>query len=198
MQAIYLQHQLSSSADLVSRQQPLLEMVPPNFFYVQPNKRSTRYVPRSTSEGVAGAPRRFIVPPMSVPPMNVPPSTLQRYPDPPSKSMFFFDDQHRKWREQGLSLYFSIVPPQVNGRIPEAKIRQAAEHASMPQIGAQGGTAARTRTLAPMPLGPSGSAHPLTSPLSSRFTGSIPKPGMDNETPAPRHEQRESKSWSSN
>ncbi|KIM88635.1 hypothetical protein PILCRDRAFT_813609 [Piloderma croceum F 1598] len=82
--------------------------------------------------------------------------------------------------------------------IPEAKIRQAAERAWMPQIGARGGTAARPRTSpGPMPLGPSSGAHPLTSPPSSRLPESIPKPGMDSETAAPRHEQHMSKRPSS-
>jgi hypothetical protein len=82
--------------------------------------------------------------------------------------------------------------------IPEAKIRQAAERALMPRIGSRGGTAARPRTPpGPMPLGPSGGAHPPTSPLTSKFPESIPRPRMDNEIPAPRHGQRMPKGGSS-
>jgi len=83
--------------------------------------------------------------------------------------------------------------------IPEAKIRQAAGSALMPRIGSRGGTAARPRTPpGPMPLGPSGGAHPLTSPLSSKFPESIPRPRtLDNEIPAPRHGQRVPKGGSS-
>jgi len=72
--------------------------------------------------------------------------------------------------------------------IPEARIQQETERA---QIGARSGTATRPRTSpSPMPLGPSGGAHPLTSPLSSQFPESFPWPGIRDEIPTPRHEQR--------
>jgi hypothetical protein len=156
-------------------------MSPLSPFYIHPQS-PIRYVPRSTSEGVthpeSTVPRRSEIWPSGA-------TTVIR-PDP--KGTFFFDDQHRKWREQGS---FSGVSKNSHKymAILEARMQQEAESARKPLIGTPGGNLARPKTLSDsVPLYPSGDVQPFTSTHSPRFPEPAPWPRMEDGTSFHSHD----------
>jgi len=112
-------------------------MPPFNPFYIE-RQSATRYIPRSPSES--------------------------RGTDPPSNGMFFFDEQHRKWREN------------------EARIQQEAERG-------RGGNPLQTLS-GQLRVYPNGGAHPPNGSLSTQLSDSIPWPSGQNSNPTPHHKQR--------
>lgn len=142
-------------------------------FYLQP-----RYVPRPIPQTEArperSTQRRSAVF-TSRPPAPIPTS----HPNPPPNGMRFFDEQHRKWKDQGM-----FVRPSVHFlpiAIPEAKIQYEAERARLYQVDARSGNAARPR---------SGGAHPPASPLYYRPPESVPWPGNRDAIPASHFKER--------
>lgn len=152
-------------------------MPPFSPFYIHPQS-AIRYVPRSTSEGVthpeSTVPRRSEIWPFGA--TTVIP---QKGPDPKGA---FFDDQHKKWREQGsFSDVFKTSHKYM--AILEARMQQEAKGAWKPPIGTPGSNLARPKTLSDsVPLYLSGDAQPLTRTQSSRFPEPAPWPRMEDGT----------------